>query len=41
MPINIGGSADCGGADATAGDVAQITVPSGYYDVQSTFLFLP
>ena len=41
MPINIGGSADCGGPDASAGDVTQITVPSGYYDVQSTFLFLP
>lgn len=41
VPVNIGGSADCGGPVATAGDVAVITVPSGYYDVDSTFVFLP
>jgi hypothetical protein len=40
VQINIGGSADCGGPVSTAGDVNQITVPSGYYDVHSTFLFL-
>ncbi len=40
VPINIGGSADCGGPVATAGDVNQITVPAGYYDVHSTFVFL-
>jgi hypothetical protein len=40
VPINIGGSADCKGPDATAGDLNQITVPSGYYDVHSTFVFV-
>jgi len=40
VPVNIGGSADCGGPVATAGDVNQITVPAGYYDVHSTFVFL-
>ena len=40
MQVNIGGSADCGGPDSTAGNVDQITVPSGFYDVQSTFVFL-
>jgi hypothetical protein len=40
IQINIGGSADCGGPVATAGDVNQITVPSGYYDVKSTFVFI-
>lgn len=39
VPINIGGSADCG-LPGPAGDVAQITVPAGYYDVNSTFVFL-
>ena len=41
VPLHIGGSADCGGPDPTAGLVNQITVPSGYYDVHSTFVFLP
>jgi hypothetical protein len=40
VPVNIGGSADCGGPVTTAGDVPVITVPSGYYDVHSTFVFL-
>jgi hypothetical protein len=40
VQINIGGSADCGGPVGTAGDVDQITVPAGYYDVKSTFVFL-
>jgi hypothetical protein len=40
VPINIGLTADCGLA-GPAGDVSQITVPSGYYDVHSTFVFLP
>ncbi|MEO7980100.1 MAG: hypothetical protein ABI807_04335 [Sporichthyaceae bacterium] len=40
MKINIGGSADCGGPETTFGDVDQITVPAGYYDVQSTFAFV-
>jgi hypothetical protein len=39
VPVNIGGSDDCGLA-GPAGDVNQITVPSGYYDVHSTFVFL-
>lgn len=40
-PINvhIGGSADCNGPDATAGSVAVITVPEGYYDVWTSFQF--
>jgi hypothetical protein len=37
--VNIGGSADCAGPDPTAGDVAQITVPKGYYDVFTTLAF--
>jgi hypothetical protein len=41
MQLNIGGSADCGGPVTTAGNVDQITVPAGYYDVQSTFSFRP
>jgi hypothetical protein len=41
VPVNIGGTADCGGPDPSAGDVNQITVPAGYYDVHSTFVFLP
>jgi hypothetical protein len=40
VPVNIGGTADCGGPVPTAGDVNQITVPAGYYDVHSTFVFL-
>jgi hypothetical protein len=40
VQINIGGSADCNGPVATAGDVNQITVGPGYYDVKSTFVFL-
>ena len=40
VPLNIGGSDDCGLA-GPAGDVNQITVPAGYYDVKSTFVFLP
>ena len=40
VPVNIGGSADCSGPVTTAGDVTQITVPAGYYDVNSTFVFL-
>ena len=40
VPVDIGGSADCGGPVATAGAVNQITVPAGYYDVHSTFVFL-
>lgn len=39
VTIHIGGSADCGGPDATAGAVNRITVPAGYYDVSSTFTF--
>lgn len=37
--INIGGTADCHGPVPTAGDVSEITVPAGYYDVISTFTF--
>jgi Collagen triple helix repeat (20 copies) len=37
--VHIGGSADCGGPDATAGSVAVITVPRGYYDVWTSFTF--
>lgn len=39
VPINIGGSDDCGIGGPT-GDVASIVVPEGYYDVFSTFVFL-
>jgi hypothetical protein len=41
VPVNIGGSADCGIVPAgPAGDVASIVVPAGYYDVDSTFVFV-
>jgi hypothetical protein len=40
VPVNIGGTDDCG-LGGPAGDVNQITVPAGYYDVNSTFVFLP
>jgi hypothetical protein len=39
VPLHIGGSADCNGPDTTAGAVAEIGVPKGYYDVFSTFAF--
>ena len=40
VPLNIGGSADCGIVPAgPAGDVATIVVPHGYYDVHTTFTF--
>jgi hypothetical protein len=40
VPVNIGGSADCGNVpNVPAGDVAAIIVPQGYYDVTSTFSF--
>jgi hypothetical protein len=39
VPVNIGGSADCNGPDPTAGNVAVITVPVGFYDVWSSFSF--
>jgi Collagen triple helix repeat (20 copies) len=38
VPVNIGGSADCGIA-GPPGNVAAIIVPNGYYDVHSTFTF--
>ena len=38
VPVNIGSTDDCGLNGAT-GDVTQITVPNGYYDVHSTFTF--
>jgi hypothetical protein len=41
VPVNIGGTADCSGPDPTAGNVSVITVPAGYYDVHSTFVFAP
>ena len=40
VPVNIGGTDDCG-LGGPAGNVDQITVPAGYYDVNSTFVFLP
>ena len=40
VPLQIGGSADCG-LGGPAGNVNEIIVPSGYYDVHSTFTFLP
>jgi len=40
VPVNIGGTADCSGPVSAAGDVNQITVGPGYYDVHSTFVFL-
>ena len=49
IPINIGGSLDCGAGnmqvltgvstDPTFGDVSFVVVPAGYYDVQSSFTF--
>ena len=39
VPVHIGGSADCNGPDPTAGSVAVITVPVGFYDVWSSFTF--
>lgn len=37
VPVNIGGTADCGSATTTAGDVNVISVPAGhYYDVTTT-----
>ncbi len=33
------GTADCGWPAATAGLVSEITVPAGYYDIFSTFVF--
>jgi hypothetical protein len=42
VPLNIGNTADCLNDPAVpAGDVSTIIVPSGYYDVFSTFQFLP
>ncbi len=38
--INIGGSADCSGPNPAFGNVNQITVGPGYYDVFSTFVFI-
>lgn len=38
VPVNIGGTDDCG-LNGAAGDVNQITVPNGYYDVTSTLTF--
>ena len=40
VPVHIGGSADCNGPVPTAGEVAEIVVPKGYYDVFSSFVFL-
>jgi hypothetical protein len=39
VPLNVGLSDDCG-ITGPGGDVNQITVPAGYYDVHSTFVFL-
>lgn len=39
VTLNIGGTNDCGIA-GTGGDVTEIVVPKGYYDVFSTFVFL-
>ena len=44
VPVNIGGSADCGATPVVPignGDVPAVIVPAGYYDVHSTFWFLP
>jgi hypothetical protein len=44
VPVNIGGSADCGATPVVPignGDVPAIIVPAGYYDVHSTFSFIP
>jgi hypothetical protein len=38
LSVNIGGTADCGVA-GPAGDVSEIVVPMGNYDVMSTFVF--
>jgi len=38
LPVNIGGTADCG-LDTPAGNANDIVVPTGYYDVMSTFVF--
>jgi hypothetical protein len=38
VTVNIGGSADCGVASG-AGDVTEILVREGYYDIWSTFQF--
>jgi hypothetical protein len=39
LPLNIGGSDDCG-RNGSAGTLNEITVPAGYYDVTSTFQFV-
>ena len=39
VPVHIGSSADCGGGDPAAGNVAVITVPEGFYDVWTSFTF--
>jgi hypothetical protein len=39
LTVNIGGSADCG-LEGPAGNVNEIVVPKGYYDVMSTFVFV-
>jgi Collagen triple helix repeat (20 copies) len=39
LSIDIGDSADCNGPVTTAGAVAKIVVPEGYYDVFATFGF--
>jgi hypothetical protein len=39
LAVNIGGSADCG-IDGPAGNVNEIVVPKGYYDVMTTFAFV-
>ena len=39
VPVHIGGSADCG-LESPAGNVNEIVVPKGYYDVISTFAFV-
>jgi hypothetical protein len=41
LSMGIGGSKDCPGATGAGGVVTDYTVPAGYYDVQSTFYFLP
>ena len=40
VQLNIGGTADCpGGAATPVGDVDNISVPEGHYDVYATFSF--
>ena len=39
VPVHIGGLADCG-LESPAGNVNEIVVPKGYYDVISTFAFV-